>query len=249
MEFQKSTVAHWQLFWNTLEKGRNLARRRIGFERAQFILQHLDGDQLRGARIFDLGCGYAEVSRHLLAEIPQSTLIGFDWSADAINVAQKGTVAFAERAHFVKENCCEDLSFFKKYELSSDLVLSLGVIEHFPDPAKIVNGIAQVLDSDGILVLMTPNRRSTAALSRKIKQLLGIWTFGYQKEYSTDTLERWCIAAGLHVLSKHTLLRQESPVDDRLLKFFSMIDRWLSLMVPNWGFYSYVFAKKGGRHA
>lgn len=248
MELQTSTVNHWQQFWNTLEKGRNLARRRIGFERAQFILQNLHLDYLNGARIFDLGCGYAEVSRHLLAEIPRSTLLGFDWSVDALKVAKIGTAAFAERAHFVHDNCCEDSDFFKKYESRSDLILSLGVIEHFPEPAKIVRGMAQVLDSGGVLVLMTPNRRSTAGLSRRFKQVLGKWNFGYQREYTVEILEKWCIEAGLEVLSKHALPRQESPVDDRILRYFSAIDRWLSMVIPKWGFYSFVFAKKGGRN-
>lgn len=242
MDTTASSANGWQVYWKQSEGGVSLERRRICFERAHFIMQHCE--IAAAPTIFDLGCGYSEVARHLVAEVPDARLAGFDWSEEAIRISRAATAAFRDRCTFAVADCCQDADFFKEHERQADVILSLGVVEHFVEPEWIVAQMARVLKKDGVLVLMTPNRHSSAPWCRRLKEALGTWKFGYQREYTTSQLRQWCERAGLEVLSEHVVQRRESPRGDSMLRLLSHFDKAMALVMPKWGFYSYVFAKK-----
>lgn len=75
------------------------------------------------------------MSRHLLAEIPESTVLGFDWSADALQVANKEQLLSPSGPILRMKIVVTTLVSLGNIEIN-DLALSLGVVEHFPDPAE-----------------------------------------------------------------------------------------------------------------
>lgn len=244
MELVKSTSNHWDTFWIKVEKGGNLERRKICFDRAQFILSQ---DCIRNKVnpvIYDMGCGYAEVSKYLMMEIPTAQLVATDWSDGAVEIAARNLFAFTHRSQFIQADCCNDDRYFESHKEKADIILSLGVIEHFISPKEILNKMTQILKPGGIIVLMVPNRFSSAPLTRKIKEFRKLWKFGYQREYSTSELAQWSEESNLKVLSKMVVQRNFSPQDDKILAFFSWVDRQIAKIFKNWGFYSYVFIQK-----
>ena len=58
-----------------------------------------------------------------------------------------------------------------------DTVSSLGVIEHFLNPDKVMKEMYRVLKTNGHLILMTPNKYSFGILDKKIKILLKVWNW------------------------------------------------------------------------
>lgn len=57
---------------------------------------------------------------------------------------------------------------------SFDLVLCSEVIEHTPEPSRVMAGLRRVLRPEGALVLTTPQARSTLELAAKIAFLPGV---------------------------------------------------------------------------
>jgi len=97
--------------------------------------------ELGPGRVLDLGCGVGH-SFHLLA--PRET-VGLDIDAGALAGQDRETVVADMRA-----------VPFGAATFAS--VLSVQSLEHVPDPERIVAEAARVLEDDGVVVFVTPNR-------------------------------------------------------------------------------------------
>jgi 2-polyprenyl-3-methyl-5-hydroxy-6-metoxy-1,4-benzoquinol methylase len=78
----------------------------------------------------------------------------------------------AERPNL--ELVIDDIAFSTLRPESFDLVLCSEVIEHTPEPARVVAGLRRVLRPGGTLVLTTPQARSILELASKVAFLPGI---------------------------------------------------------------------------
>lgn len=102
----------------------NLAQRMVGAEKARHLLVHDYFPSRNSYRMLDIGCGTAEILRHLPASIDYH---GFDASEAYIRQAtqlfgSRGTF----RAEFVREATLDDLGGF-------DIVLAFGLLHHLDD--------------------------------------------------------------------------------------------------------------------
>ena len=97
--------------------------------------------ELGPGRVLDLGCGVGH-SFHLLA--PRKT-VGVDLDAAALAGQDRETVVADMRA----------LPFAAGSFAS---VLSVHSLEHVPDPDRVLDEVARVLEPDGVAVFVTPNR-------------------------------------------------------------------------------------------
>jgi ubiquinone/menaquinone biosynthesis C-methylase UbiE len=128
-----------------------------------------------------------------------------------------------------------------------DTIMSLGVIDHLARPHNALREFYRVTKPAGRLILMTPNRHSMGRLERIIRQAMNAWPFGYQREYAPHERAALAEAAGFTVTLSTAALRQVFRHDSRSLRWIAKIDRLISVLMPTWGFYSYVIAtKKGG---
>jgi hypothetical protein len=91
---------------------------------------------------------------------------------------------------------------------------------------------------------MTPNARSVGRADRLVKQALGRWPFGYQTEYSPSTLGRLLATHGFEEVGGEAVLRRRLSHDNRTFKFIRLVDQLVGSLVPDWGFYTYAFARR-----
>lgn len=68
----------------------------------------------------------------------------------------------------------DDIASSRLESESFDLVLCSEVIEHTPEPAKVVAGLRRLLRPHGVVVLTTPQARSTLELASKVAFLPGV---------------------------------------------------------------------------
>lgn len=102
-------------------------------------------------KILDIGCAQGNYS---LAIGNFSEVVGVDIRLEFIKYALMKKEM--ERTEFVRSDA-ENLCF---KDSSFDLILALEIIEHIPDPQKLMSEIKRLLKSEGFLILSTPNADS-----------------------------------------------------------------------------------------
>ena len=171
---------------------------RLAYLRAQ-IDAHWAGDPgsfapLAGRRALDMGCGAGLLAEPLARLGAAGT--GVDASAEVIAAARAhaGALSIDYRVGGVEAVAGERF----------DLVTSLEVIEHVSEPRTFVQGLADALAEDGLLILSTPNR---TAMSRLMLIMIGEGTgrlprgtHDWEKFLAPEELTALLKDAGLEVL-------------------------------------------------
>lgn len=110
------------------------------FQRHAFVYREV-GKRLPDGRILDLGCGTGH-SYELLG--PRES-VGVDISAEALAGQPRETVV-------------ADMADVPLPDSSFGSVLSSHSIEHVPQPDRVVSEAARLVEDDGLVVFVTPNR-------------------------------------------------------------------------------------------
>ena len=240
---EATTHRHWDSAWaGAFYAARATVGDQASRHKAAFMADGLARHGIVPRHILDLGCGDGSSIKHILARFPDARATLVDWSPEALGLASSRLKHAKRRVEFMlgDANSCEPYA-----DLEADVVLSLGVVEHFSSPGDIVERIASILPTGGVLILMTPNSRSFVGVSRRILQARGEWSVGFQREYPVQRLRDFCIDAGLGVLEASALHRPYIPDDTPLTKVGAMFDRVvLQHLLPKAGWYSFVFARK-----
>jgi len=162
--------------------------------RMNFIMEKLT---VRNPKILDVGCGGGILSEALALTGAQVT--GIDLSQASIEVArqhaQKQELNIDYRYESVEE-------IAQKYAGSFDVVTCMEMLEHVPEPNKIMAACAQALKPGGYAVFSTINRTPKAFLfaiigGEYILHLLPRGTHTYQKLIRPQELRNWAQESGL----------------------------------------------------
>ncbi len=130
--------------------GLSWLRRRA--ERSRFA-RMLDAAIPGDARICEIGCGTGQMSLYLARADRQ--IVGVDLALPSLELAAAASDRFGiENVIFVES----DLNQLALRQQAFDVVLSLGVLHHTPDPAQAFARIARLLRPGGMVVLGLYNR-------------------------------------------------------------------------------------------
>lgn len=240
---QKSRKSDWELIWNNINDSQGYAYQKSRYERAIDKINLFCNKGVKfqeNQKILEAGCGDGSILIELIKRFKVDGY-GIDISETALSLSKEFINKIGYTAT-LKLGDVHDIPYDKNI---FDVVISLGVIEHFDDSENIVREMYRVLKPQGILILMTPNSRSLGVADRKIKQLFGKWKFGYQTEYTRHELKEFCKSTGFTIIDDFTVVRNTLPEDTHSFKIITRCDRLLSKIFKDWGFYSYVIAMKG----
>lgn len=121
---------------------------------SRYIEAYLLANPKEGQNILDLGCGRGELSYALSRT--GANVIGIDYSADAINIAEK---TFAESKRNLKFLSCDFMNYEPKEKF--DTIVTADVVEHVDQHAleRLLSKSSSILRQDGNLIISTaPNK-------------------------------------------------------------------------------------------
>lgn len=242
MKFTKSDKEDWNEVWkeHKTKNSYNFYQSRIERSRNKVSTFIENGIKFqKDELILEAGCGDGSVIFSLLENFDVNC-VGLDFSENAMMQAEK---IMKERKQYFEFDL-GDVHNMKYNDYTFDKVISLGVIEHFNDPEKIIKEMYRVLKKDGVLIIMTPNKYSIGVIDRLIKQFFHKWPFGFQTEYSTSELKFLCSKCGIEHMKISTQLRPSMPNDSNSFKIISFFDQIINAIKRNFGFYSYIFITK-----
>ena len=138
-------------------------------------------------RVLEVGCWSGHVTEHLAAA--GNSVVGVELDPDAAELARR----FAERVHVVD---LDTTTLSDVEDATFDVILLGDVLEHFRDPAAVLDDLVTLLEPDGRLVVSVPH---VAHIDVRLHLLEGRWD--YQHDGLLDrTHLRWFTRAGLREL-------------------------------------------------
>jgi 2-polyprenyl-6-hydroxyphenyl methylase/3-demethylubiquinone-9 3-methyltransferase len=181
-----------QIWWDP--KGEMGTLHTINPLRTNFIMENVT---VREPRILDVGCGGGILSEALARLGAQVT--GIDMSQPSLQVAQQHAQQQGLKIDYRYEKVEE---FAQKHAAGFDVVTCMEMLEHVPEPGKIVAACAQALKPGGHAVFSTINRTPKAFVfaivgGEYILRLLPRGTHTYSKLIRPSELKSWTEASGL----------------------------------------------------
>jgi 2-polyprenyl-6-hydroxyphenyl methylase/3-demethylubiquinone-9 3-methyltransferase len=164
--------------------------------RLGWIEQHA---ALAGRRVLDVGCGGGILAEAMAARGAEVT--GIDLSEKALRVAQLHLLQ-SGRAVVYELASVED--FAARHAGTFDVVTCMELLEHVPEPARMVAACATLVRPGGTVFFSTLNRNPKAYLYAVIgaEYVLGLLpkgTHDYQRFIKPSELARFCRDAGLRL--------------------------------------------------
>jgi 2-polyprenyl-6-hydroxyphenyl methylase/3-demethylubiquinone-9 3-methyltransferase len=164
--------------------------------RVRFVAERA---RLKGARVLDVGCGGGLLCEAMARE--GATVTGIDLAPGMIEVA---------RLHAIEQNLTidyrnEDVAALAASQPGSfDVVTSMEMLEHVPDPAQMTATLAQLVRPGGGVFISTINRNLKSFLMAIVaaEYVLGLipkGTHEYERLIQPAELARWGRAAGLRL--------------------------------------------------
>lgn len=162
--------------------------------RLDWIRQHVD---LKGAEVVDIGCGGGILTESMAAA--GASVTGIDMAEAPLAVARLHRHETGLEVDY-RQATAEELAGEKAD--SFDIVTCLEMLEHVPDPSKVIQSCAELVKPGGHVFFSTINRNPKAFIfaivgAEYVLKLLPAGTHEYEKFIRPSELEAWARNAGL----------------------------------------------------
>lgn len=181
---------------------------------------------LKGSRVLDIGCGGGILAESMA--VNGATVTGIDMAKGPLTVARLHQAESGTNVDY-QQSTAE--SFASEHASDFDVVTCLEMLEHVPEPMKVVASCAKLARPGGHVFLSTINRNPKSFLfaivgAEYLLRLLPAGTHEYEKFIRPSELESWARHAGLALLSSIGLhynpLTREYSLGDNLDVNFMM---------------------------
>jgi len=181
-----------QIWWDL--KGEMGTLHTINPLRMKFITDALD---LSGKKVLDVGCGGGILTEALARCGAQAT--GIDLSKESIEAAKIHASQQGLNIDYRYENIEETVS---KHAGEFDAITCMEMLEHVPEPGKIIAACSRLLKPGGHTFFSTINRTPKALImvifgGEYILRLLPRGTHTYRKLIRPNELKQWAQESGL----------------------------------------------------
>ncbi len=154
---------------------------------------------LHGKRILDVGCGGGLLAEAMAAEGAKVT--GIDMVGPALAAAQRHALKSGLSVDY-RQTTAEEWA--QDHEGAYDAVTCMELVEHIPDPAGLIEALAELVRPGGDIFFATVNRTWPARLlviwlSEYVLGLVRKGTHAYHKFVQPRELARWGEQAGLEL--------------------------------------------------
>lgn len=156
---------------------------------------------LAGKRVLDIGCGGGILSDSMARR--GASVLGIDLASKSLKVAQLHALEAGTENVDYREIAAETLA--AEAPQSFDVVTSMEMLEHVPDPASIVNACAALVKPGGWVFFSTINRNAKSfafaiVAAEHVLKLLPKGTHEYAKFIRPSQLAQWCRNSGLDLV-------------------------------------------------
>lgn len=198
-------IAHFnriaQLWWNPQGKMGQLHA--INSLRLGFVTDRLHGS---APRVLDVGCGGGILAEALAKHGAQVT--GIDLSTQSLNVARQHA---AQGCLAIDYREMDAAALAREAAGTFDAVTCMEMLEHVPEPARVIAACAQLLKPGGTAFFSTINRNLKAfacaiVAGEYILGLLPRGTHSYKKLIRPDEMRAWATDAGLEFQAVASLM-------------------------------------------
>lgn len=176
------------------EKGPQRALHELNPARLGYVAKQ---QNLRGARVLDVGCGGGLLSEALAAE--GADVVALDLAPELIEVAKLHLLESGRKVDYRLQSV-ESLA--EELPGAFDAITCMEMLEHVPDPASVLRACAALLKPDGKLFISTLNRSPAAFVvaivgAEYMAGLLPRGTHDYRSFIRPAELAAWLREAGL----------------------------------------------------
>lgn len=227
--FDNSNKKFWDRVWKNDSYSNEHLRILKAKTKINILLKHISPD--RNWNVIDLGCGGGYVSEELYRRI-SCNITAVDFSDSAIKTASKRLRELPIK--IVNANVCQT----NQPEEMFDLVICSGILEHVPNKELFINEVTRLLKPGGHFFVTSSNKLSLLYPHRLLKQFLGSWRYGYQKNYTPKQLKKLFNDQGLQPTYDGTLV----TLGD--FQLIGLIDNVLNKISSKWGRYTVLIGRK-----
>jgi SAM-dependent methyltransferase len=166
-----------------------------------------------------------------------------------VDIAEEIIFKLRERRTELVDFTVDDLNNSKLESDYFDMLISLGVIEHFKDSNQMMRNLHKILKHGGIGIITVPNVYSFHTITRPFLQFFGKWDVGYEKSFSPKKLKELSRENNFKIIESGILPSGEMfglflnnvPF---LGKFFRKLSFFIENRQDTFGFISCVVVKK-----
>lgn len=165
---------------------------------------------LKGRRVLDVGCGGGILADAMARK--GADVLGIDLASKALKVAQLHALEAHTQGVAYREISAEALA--AEQAGSFDVVTCMEMLEHVPDPSKVVKACSELVKPGGWVFFSTINRNPKSFLfaivgAEYVLNLLPRGTHEYAKLIKPSELATHCRSAGLSL--EHTRGMEYNP--------------------------------------